>query len=210
MTISYHHEFTLCIVDFIADSTGSFDTNGTFFPLHGFRLCSGTGLVFCSEVRVVPHVSEHTTVAWIQASYRCPAHIAGLMPFKGGWSLANALINEEEVICLLGIFRHFCLAFVDICLTYRDSRWCIDTVVETIIIFEGEIFSGLFEEAVEGEEFCQIFLRYFTAEASKTEIVRLGISAINGGFTEFLKEFVEEGGLFTKFYIVEPQLPIHA
>ena len=98
------------------------------------------------------------------------------MPFKGGWSLANALINEEEVICLLGIFRHFCLALVDICLTYRDSRWGIDTIVETIIIFEGQIFSGLFEEAVEGEEFCQIFLRYFTAEASKSKIIGLGIA----------------------------------
>ena len=105
---------------------------------------------------------------------------------------------KRRLFAFFGIFRHFCLAFVDICLTYRDSRWCIDTVVETIIIFEGEIFSGLFEEAVEGEEFCQIFLRYFTAEASKTEIIRLGISAINGVFTEFLKEFVEEGGLFTK------------
>ena len=185
-------------------------TQRATFETNRLGLCRRTGFGAGTEVGVVTHVAKHAAVAGVQTADRGPTRFSGLVALIGGRCFADAFVDEHQVLRLFAELRHGGFAVVDIRLTHRNRGGGIDLVVETVVVLQREIVAHFVEESVEREELGQVFAGRFTTETSKSQIVTLGLAAVDGLLTELGKEIAEERRFVTELHIVEPQLPIHA
>ena len=210
MAVGHHHELTLRIVHLVAHGSLALHAQRAPFETNRLRLRRRTGFGAGTEVGVVTHVAEHAAVAGVQTADCGPTRFSGLVALIGGRCFADAFVDEHQVLRLFAELRHGGFAVVDIRLTHRNRGGGIDLVVETVVVFQREIVAHFVEESVEREELGQVFAGRFTAETSKSQIVALGLAAVDGLLTELGKEIAEERRFVTELHIVEPQLPIHA
>ena len=210
MAVGHHHELTLRIVHLVAHSSLALHTQRATFETNRLGLCRRTGFGAGTEVGVVTHVAEHAAVAGVQTADRGPTRFAGLVALIGGRCFADAFVDEHQVLRLFAVLRHGGFAVVDIRLTHRNRGGGIDLVVETVVVFQREIVAHFVEKSVEREELGQVFAGRFTAETSKSQIIALGLAAVDGLLAELGKEIAEERRFVTELHIVEPQLPIHS
>ena len=210
MAVGHHHELTLRIVHLVTHGSLALHTQRATFETNRLRLRRRTGFGAGTEVGVVTHVAKHAAVAGVQTADRGPTRFSRLVALIGGRCFADAFVDEHQVLRLFAELRHGGFAVVDIRLTHRNRGGGIDLVVETVVVFQREIVAHFVEKSVEREELGQVFAGRFTAETSKSQIVALGLAAVDGLLTELGKEIAEERRFVTELHIVEPQLPIHA
>ena len=208
--VCHHDEVSCFIVDLVAHSSSALNAHGATIDQYSLGRCGSTRLSGLAEVFVVTHVTKHTVVTRIHTTNRAPAHFTWFGTFVGGRSFADALVDEDEVGVLLWILLHHCLASIDVCLVYSDGGSTIRLVVEIVVILVRDVFADFVEEPIESEEFREVFFCYFATESSKSQEVGFSVGEVDRILAELVEQFVEEGGFVSQFYVVQPQLPVHA
>ena len=168
----------------------------------------GLSFVVIGEVAYKTNVTYLFRISWSGIRRSCYAECALRSSRIDGRKFLDTFVDEDDTRVSLRVFSHVRKCLVNVSLRGGEP---VGVIVTRVVVLHW------FEEAIEIEEFAQVFLGYVRADHRKAQVVFqtadriLFVSGVSHwSFAQTCKHFGEEVGMMALQLIVHPELEIQA